>query len=582
MLEYFKDITEFNPELFHFLRPRLLWLFVPMLLTLIILLFNTRRKNKWKEVIAPALRPFMFTKPKRSAITFPIIMYVLLNSFGIIALAGPTWKKINVDGKRNEAQLLIAVDASLSMLAEDVQPHRLERAKFKIKDLLDANPRALVSLYAYSALPYLVVPACSDCKLIKLHLDAISPATMPTQGTNLELMIQQADSALKDVVAPSTLLIITDVLEQKDIKPIEYFVNNSPHRVEILAMATPMGAQIPKNAQKTPVRDASGAVVISKLNPDVLFTLQKNPKVNVNSLTLDNSDMELLAKSIRDNLYFQDDAKESDEDWRDMGYLLLVLIVIIMPFWFRRGWVIQYCLLGFFLIGCSNNQTWDDLWETKDYQAQKLYDDGSFDDAGSTYKSAMHKGTAYYKAGNYDAAAQAFEQDSSANSLYNLSLCYSQLGDYNKALSAIELASGKDPSNEAFKFALNETRNEKLKMDSLSASSNSIVLKEKPDSKKDPLQERKAQSEDEKLSSDTKVDKLPEDGDRVTDEVATDKRKAKELEEVPDDFQSGPKHMPSDILLQGISEDPQEFLRRRFKYQYKKYYSDKKQPQEIW
>jgi Ca-activated chloride channel family protein len=535
-------------------------------------------------VIAPALQPFMFTKEKQSSLTFPLLAFVLIASIGIIALTGPSWEKVEVPGAKSEAVLMIAVDCSLSMMAEDIQPNRLERAKFKIRDLLDANPGSRVSLYAYSGTAHTVVPICSDYRLITHHLESLSPGIMPVQGTNLALLIEMADSTLKKVEAPSTLLLVTDAIDESQLELLESFVNNSKHSIEILAMATQQGAQVPKNAQKQPITDANGNIVISRLNPDLLFKLQENKKINVNTLTLDSSDMELIANTVRKSINYQADDEESEEQWKDMGFVLVILLVLLMPFWFRKGWMIQYAWIPllFLMSSCGSDKSWNDLWYTKNYQGQKLSNSENFEEAGNTFESSLHKGVAYYKAGNFDAAAQAFEKDSSANSLYNLGLAYTELGRYEVALKAIELAVEKDPENPDFQKALNETNKTIGIVDSLQNEAGPIELPEKEEEKKEKLEERRAKGKDEELSSDTEVDELPEDGKRVTDEIETDQRKAEEMEEVPDDFEAGSGQTPQNILLRGISADPGEFLKRRFKFQQKKYHSDLTDMNENW
>ncbi|MDB4583475.1 VWA domain-containing protein [Draconibacterium sp.] len=584
MFEYIKDIASFNPDQFHLLRPEWLWAFIPMVVVALLIIFTSREDKKWKKVIAPALRPFMFTKEKRSSLTFPLIAFVLITSIGILSLSGPTWEKVEVPGAKSEAVLMIAVDCSLSMMAEDIQPNRLERAKFKIRDLLDANPGSRVSLYAYSGTAHTVVPMCSDYRLITHHLESLSPGIMPVQGTNLALLMEMADSTLKKVEAPSTLLLVSDLITENQVELLESFVNNSKHSIEILTMATQQGAEIPKNEQKQPITDASGNIVISQLNPELLFKLQQNKKINVNTLTLDNSDMELIATNVRKNLKYQADDEESEEQWKDMGFVLVILLVLLMPFWFRKGWMINYSWIPllFLMSSCSTDLTWDDIWYTKDYQGQQLYDKENFDAAGNTFESSFHQGVAYYKAGNFDAAAQAFAEDSSANSLFNLGMAYTQMGRYEDALQAIELAALKDPNNESFQEAINQTTKTLGVVDSLRNEGGPIELPEKEEEKKQKLEERKASSKDEELSSDTEVDELPEDGKRVTDEVETDQRKAEEMEEVPDDFEAGSGQTPQNVLLRGISEDPGEFLKRRFKFQQKKYHPELKDRSEKW
>lgn len=375
MFEYIKDIANFNPDQFHLLRPEWLWAFVPMTVVAFIIIFTAREDKKWKKVIAPALQPFMFTKEKHSSLTYPLLAFVVIMSIGVIALSGPTWSKNEVPGAKSEAVLLVAVDCSLSMMAEDIQPNRLERAKFKIRDLLDANPGSRVGLYAYSGSAHIVVPMCNDYRLITHHLESLAPGIMPVQGTNLKLVLEMADSTLAGIEAPSTLLLVTDVISENQLKMLEDFVAQTKHRIEILAMATQQGAPIPKNKQKQPVTDRNGNSVLSKLDPGVLFKLQQNKNINVNTLTLDNSDMELIASNIRKNLQFQADDTASEEQWKDMGFVLVILLVLLVPFWFRKGWMIQYSWipLVFLLSSCSGEFSWENMWYSKDYQAQKLY-----------------------------------------------------------------------------------------------------------------------------------------------------------------------------------------------------------------
>jgi Ca-activated chloride channel family protein len=582
MLEYLNEIARFDAAQFHWLRPLWLWTFIPVLMVAFLVILSFKEKNKWQKVIAPALRPFMITKEKRTAITFPLLSYILIMSIGILALAGPTWSKQEVPGAKSEAVLMIALDASLSMMTEDIQPNRLERAKYKINDLLDANPGSKVSLYAYSGTAHTVVPMCTDYKLVKHHLESIFPGIMPVPGSNLLHLVQLADSSLTKIKAPSTLLIVSDIIKQQDIAALTTFVDNSPHRIEILAMATSQGGQIPSNKWKHPLKDELSNIVISKLDTDVLFELQKHPKINVNTLTLDNSDVEIMAKKIRNNLSYQEDDVSSEEQWKDMGFLLVILLVIIVPFWFRRGWMVNYVILAFIFSSCSEVSNWNDLWYTKDFQGQQLYEKNNFESAGNTYQSPIHQGVAYYKAGNYDAAAQAFAQDSSSNSLYNLGLSYAKMGMYNEALEAIQLASDIEPENEEFKKAISNTQKTIGIIDSLKATGQIISLPEKKKKNDEPLEERRAKGKDEELNSDTEVDELPKDGKRVTDEVETNMRKANELEEVPEDFESESGDTPQNVLLRGITEDPSEFLRRRFNYQYKKRYQNIEQSKEKW
>src|SRR5262245_14502236 len=129
-------ITAIDWKQFHFLRPNALYLFIPVGVIVLLLLAGNREQRKWKRIIEPALRPFMFSKASLWAIILPLLLFIIGSSFTILGLAGPTWKKKNIPGEKIQAVVLIALDMSRSMLATDMQPNRLERAKFKISDFL--------------------------------------------------------------------------------------------------------------------------------------------------------------------------------------------------------------------------------------------------------------------------------------------------------------------------------------------------------------------------------------------------------------------------------------------------------------
>ena len=98
-------------------------------------------------MIADHLKPFMFSKSDPKATFYPLLTFIVASILGILALAGPSWKKIEVPGMKSSANLVILMDLSWSMMTEDIEPNRLERAKLKVRDLMDADPRAQTSLF---------------------------------------------------------------------------------------------------------------------------------------------------------------------------------------------------------------------------------------------------------------------------------------------------------------------------------------------------------------------------------------------------------------------------------------------------
>ena len=577
MKEIINHIASIDWHAFHFLRPGMFWLFIPLGLIILLQIAGNYEQGKWKKVIAPALRPFMFVKGNRKAIILPLSLLVTGVTCMILALAGPTWKKREIPGEKIPSVVMISLDLSKSMLATDIQPSRLARAKMKIADFVDADPGARAGLIAFAGTPHAVLPFTADYKLIKHHAASLFNWEMPVQGTNMALNIALIDTMMKNIEAPSTILLMTDVIENSEAVAITDFINNSIHRMEILLFSTAAGAPVP---------GFNG--VESVQSPDVLSNLEQNEKINISTITLDKSDVESIAKRIKDNLVFEKNAKKDTKDWDDMGWLLIIPALLIALFWFRKGWVVQWCwvpLVFFFMASCGTDSKHPDWWYTRDYQGELWYEKGNFEKAAELFQDPSHKAAAYFKAGDYQSAAEMLADDTTATGKFNYGLALSQLGLYDEAMDAFGQAADKDPAlKEKADQNIDATR--LMKDQAISSmrfqphpSPIDSVLK---NTEKGKLKERKPQTEDEQLSSDTEVKKLPTKGDRMSDEVASDIHRAKEQKFPPKDFKMDETPIETKVLMQKTNADPGEFLHRRFEIQKQKYYPDVKQGKDEW
>ncbi|HEY4323452.1 MAG TPA: VWA domain-containing protein [Mucilaginibacter sp.] len=567
-------LTHIDWKAFHFLRPIALYLFIPLAVIVLLLIIGNKEHRKWKASVTKPLRPFMFSKSSSWAIILPIVLFIIGVSAMIIGLAGPAWKKKEIPGQKIQAVVLIALDLSRSMTAKDIEPNRTERAKFKIVDFLDANPRARAGLIAFAGTAHPVLPFTGDYKIIKFHAQSLYNRTMPVQGTNVPVLLEQVDTLMKHVTAPSTVLLITDAISNDDAALLSTWVDKSIHKLEILLVSTPNGAPIPGYSK-----------VISKQDPSVIQNLTQNTKITVSDLTLDDSDVKAIAGRISKKLYFQTENKKDEKEWDDMGYLLLIPSLIIALFWFRRGWTVQWCILLFAMLGlssCGLKSKHPDWWYTKNYQGQLFENDGKYDEAAERFEDDKHKAVAYYKAGNYEVAADLFSLDSSAAGNYNRGLALTKLGRFDDAEAAFKNAISLDTTLKTqAKKSLAAMQSTKHKADSIMKFGGQTVknkfgdkqIASKKNHKDDPLKEHKPQSDDEQLSSDTRVKKMPKFGNRTTDQAISNIHRAKESKS-PDKNNTGEKSgkLASDILLRRAAADPAEFLHKRFLLQKKLYY----------
>ncbi|MGL1889470.1 MAG: VWA domain-containing protein [Reichenbachiella sp.] len=571
-------------DLFHFLRPEWLWLFIPMLVVILIVIISNRGKNAWKKIIAPHLRSYMFTKENKGAVVYPLLFMMLSFTFMILSATGPTWKRVEVPGAKTEAVLYIALDMSRSMTATDVQPNRLERAKFKIKDLLEAKPKARTGLMVFAGTAHPVISVCEDYNLILNQIESLTPYIMPRAGSNYQYAFDLIDTVMSRVEAPSTLLFITDEIDESKAQYFINFVEQYPHRIELMSLATSQGSKVPGWRKGTFFKEASGEYHISARNDIVMNQLAQHPKITMTPLTLDKSDVEGIAERVSKKLIFKKAEEESEEEWVDMGYYLLIPIGVLMLLWFRKGFMIQLVLL-LMVMACDHVKTWEDLWYSQDYQGQLLYNDSSYQASADQFESLFHKGVAMYKSGDVESAINIFEQDSlNSNSQYNLGVSYAEMGYYDQAMESFQLAADLDPGMKGLNEVIDLTNQRIMTTDSLAKLTGEPKKKLPKTNKKDePLEERSAAGKDEELTSDTETDELPQSGKRVTDTQETGIRKAEELTEVPKDFDASQnQNQVQDILLREISADPSEFLKRKFEYQFKKYYQDDYVQGENW
>lgn len=562
MIDSLKNIDWTN---FHFLRPEFLWFFIPLVLILILTLISFREEIKWKKVIAPHLQPYVIKKGSESFKKWMQVVLVLVLSLGTLGVAGPTWKMADVPDKKLETPVVIALDLSQSMMATDIQPNRLERAKFKIKDLLTENPRARIALVGFAGSAHTIVPLTRDYKILNTHLDGLSPKMMPFLGTNLKAALEVIDTITNITKATAKLILITDDFTENTFSLLQNYVTERNTIIEIIAMNTLQGADIPAVYGSKKLKDSKGKVVHSSLNSEVLNKLNSIDNIHVNPLTLDNSDMELLSKSISSNLEFNEKDEEVKNEWQDEGYWFVLPFAFFVLLWFRKGWVVYSLLLLVTLSSCSSENTFKNLWYTKDYQAQKLEDKGNNKEAAETYTTPLRKGVAYYKDGNYKEAILAFQQDTTAIGAYNLGISYYKNGDYAAAALAFGEAVEMDPENE-------EARKNQQKAQQIMQGENEASVEDAQEAAKE---KSTAENEQNKSPEDLsgggqEATKKDMEKERLEETVNTDVRKGKELDEVPDNFESGKQDNSQKVLMRKVDDDPALFLKRKFLYEVKK------------
>jgi Ca-activated chloride channel family protein len=184
------------PADFHWIRPA--WLLaIPVVVAVAVLL--ARRQlgaGHWRDIIDPALMPYVLSRTPGRGSDY---RWWLLGLAGIVAsaaLAGPAWQRIDQPVFRSDQAMVVALDLSRSMDAQDIAPSRLARAKLKILGMLDRRQGGQTALLVYTANAYTVTPLTDDADTIGALVNSLSTDIMPSRGSYPEAGIRRRASAM--------------------------------------------------------------------------------------------------------------------------------------------------------------------------------------------------------------------------------------------------------------------------------------------------------------------------------------------------------------------------------------------------
>ena len=262
-------------EMFRFENIEYLWalLLIPFFTIIFIWSRILRKKALHKFGNLALLSDLMpFSSKNRPVFKFIILMLAL--AFFIAGIARPQFGSKLKTVKREGVELIIALDISNSMMAEDIEPNRLERAKMAISRLVDRLSNDEIGLIVFAGDAYTQLPITSDYNSAKLFLNAISTQIIPKQGTAIGAAINFGTrSFTSNNKANRAIIVITDGENHEDdaVSAAQNAVKEGII-VHTIGMGLPQGSPIPiiSNGQKNYLKDRSGNVVITKLDEQML------------------------------------------------------------------------------------------------------------------------------------------------------------------------------------------------------------------------------------------------------------------------------------------------------------------------
>ncbi len=410
---------------FHFLRP--LWL---LLVPAILLLWLRVRRSagaagRPPREIAPHLAAALTVGGDSARRFLPIDGVALALLLASLGAAGPTWSRAINPLAAQTAPLAIALQVSESMLDPDIAPNRLERAKHKIRDVIEARTGARTALVAYAGTAHLVAPLTEDPEVLKPFLEALDPAIMPVPGRNATEALALAIAALAPEPVPGAILFVADGLDAADLGA---FADNAATESPLPVVALNLGGA----AGARELTQAGGVAVVD-LTPD----------------GADVTEIERRVASAWRAALAGDDAM----DWEDRGWWLAWPAALLTLLWFRRGWTMRWALLMAAGLAAAPGGRAEagviDWFLTPDQQGRLAYERKDFDAAAELFQDPLWRGQALYRDGQYEAAAEVFARLPSSEAAFAEGMAQIRNRGYRPAIAAFEKALERDPDNAA-------------------------------------------------------------------------------------------------------------------------------------
>jgi Ca-activated chloride channel family protein len=426
---------EINLGDFHFLRP--LWLLLALFGALLPWLWRRGRdlQRRLRGNIAGHLLPHLLVTPQDHQRLRPVHWLCALLMLGAVAAAGPTWEQDRPDFLENRAPLIVAVDLSPSMDANDVQPTRLEAAKHKLHDLIQRRAGARTALIAYAGSAHLVLPPTDDPALLDTFIQALGTGLIDKPGKNVSAVIDQAKRLLNAERIPGSLLLITDGADTAPLeKPDEQL------QVLVLAVGNQDGGVI-QDANGQPRIDANGRPTLGSFDPAAIKQLASALNAPLGSLTLNDDDLDWI--ELHAQQHFQSASAEQRElHWKDAGYWLCWPLVLLALFNVRKGWSVNWMPALALAVGLgwpaapAQASALTDAFFTRDQQGRWAFEHEHFPQAAALFVDPYWKGVAAYHAADYDQALATFARLDTPQAYFYLGNIYVRRFKFDEAIAA--------------------------------------------------------------------------------------------------------------------------------------------------
>ena len=393
-------------------------------------LFRRGRNRKIAKIGSPQLMAALMPTRSKAKGWVRVSFFAVAWFFFAIGLARPQMGAKIKESNRKGAEIMIALDVSNSMLAQDYSPNRLERAKLAISRLLDKLHGDRIGLIVFAGQSFVQLPITTDYVSAKIFLNTIGTESVPVQGTALGDAINTAIKSFSSEAQMQednkAIILITDGENHED-DPVEAarMAAEVGIRVFCIGVGSPEGKPIPYGPDGELMKDREGNIVVTKLDEKILeevaaagegaYIRAGNAEFGLNPII---DELKQLQEQQFKSVVFED----FEEQY--MYFFAIALVFLLLEFLVGNRRVAKKMFAVALLLGFSVASAYAQTDRKEVRKGNRFFKEGNYKEAEVEYRKALIKDSLSI-AGNYNLANTLMQQEDAANA----ELIYAKLGD---------------------------------------------------------------------------------------------------------------------------------------------------------
>ena len=321
-------------------RPAWLLALIPLVLLLIWIVRTRLSVVQWEQVVDEALLPYVIEAGSGGARRWPLVLLGVCWLVVVIVLAGPVWTREEMPLYKSQSAMIVVLDLSQSMNADDIEPDRLTRARFKVSDLLDRAEGQQTGLVVFSEAPYVISPLTDDMATLKAFLPALDTAVVPVQGSQLAPALRRAGQLLTQAdVIGGAVVVLTDARGDDAAIDAAKELNEAGHRLYILGVGTLGGSPV-RGEDGGFLQDNNGNIVVASLDRDSLSNVATAGGGFYSDVSPIDDDLDAIKAAFANSGAFDDtddSYRATTSHWIEYAPWALLVVAASGLLAFRRG-----------------------------------------------------------------------------------------------------------------------------------------------------------------------------------------------------------------------------------------------------